>query len=101
MVAVRSAHLNPDQQFELETWIASLTQEGKTAAKLTAVYRDCEQLLAGNPQGPLLLWRGRNDRNLITLSMDRQRWWRLCYFRSPPVVCWIMSRLKRDMPRSG
>lgn len=31
---------------------------GKTAAKLTAVYRDCEQLLAGNPQGPLLLWRG-------------------------------------------
>lgn len=29
MVAVRSAHLNPDQQFELETWIASLTQEGK------------------------------------------------------------------------
>ncbi len=72
MVAVRSAHLNPDQQFELETWIASLTQEGKTAAKLTAVYRDCEQLLAGNPQGPLLLWRGREMIEiLITLSMDR------------------------------
>ncbi|MFT1734121.1 HD domain-containing protein, partial [Vibrio cholerae] len=64
--------LNPDQQIELETWIASLTQEGKTAAKLTAVYPDCEQLLAGNPQGPQLLWRGRDmNESVMTLSMDR------------------------------
>ena len=27
MVAVRSAHLNQDEQFELENWVASLTRE--------------------------------------------------------------------------
>ena len=27
MVAVRSAHLNQDEQFELENWVASLGQE--------------------------------------------------------------------------
>lgn len=72
MVAVRSAHLNPDEQFELEKWISSLHQEPKTSAKLTEVYRQCEHLLEGNPQGPLLLWRGREMIEiLITLSMDR------------------------------
>lgn len=72
MVAVRSAHLNPDEQFELEKWIASLQQEAKTAARLTEVYRQCEQLLEGHSQGSLLLWRGREMIEiLITLSMDR------------------------------
>ncbi|MCG3731423.1 GTP diphosphokinase [Vibrio cincinnatiensis] len=71
MVAVRSAHLNPDEQFELEKWIASLQQEAKTAARLTEVYRQCEQLLEGHSQGSLLLWRGREMIEiLITLSMD-------------------------------
>ncbi len=72
MVAVRSAHLNPDEQFELEKWISSLRLESKTAAKLTEVYHQCEDLLVGNPNGPLLLWRGREMIEiLITLSMDR------------------------------
>ncbi|CAM2870903.1 GTP diphosphokinase [Vibrio diazotrophicus] len=72
MVAVRSAHLNPDEQFELEKWISSLRQDPKTAAKLTEVYHQCEQFLVGNSKGPLLLWRGREMIEiLITLSMDR------------------------------
>ncbi len=72
MVAVRSAHLNPDEQFELEKWIAGLQQDKHTAARLIDVYRQCEQRLEGNPQGPLLLWRGREMIEiLITLSMDK------------------------------
>ncbi|MEI8671813.1 GTP diphosphokinase [Vibrio sp. SA48] len=72
MVAVRSAHLNPDEQFELEKWITSLKQEKNTSAKLTEVYRQCETLLAGHSKSPLLLWRGREMIEiLVTLSMDR------------------------------
>lgn len=72
MVAVRSAHLNPDEQFELEKWIASLKQEKNTSAKLTEVYRQCETLLAGHSKSTLLLWRGREMIEiLVTLSMDR------------------------------
>lgn len=72
MVAVRSAHLNPDEQFELDKWIASLHQDKSTASKLTDVYRQCETLLEGQAKGPLLLWRGREMIEiLITLSMDR------------------------------
>ncbi|MFV0448425.1 MAG: GTP diphosphokinase [Vibrio sp.] len=72
MVAVRSAHLNPDEQFELEKWISSLRQDPKTAAKLAEVYHQCEHFLVGNAKGPLLLWRGREMIEiLITLSMDR------------------------------
>ncbi|MBF9001624.1 MULTISPECIES: GTP diphosphokinase [Vibrio] len=72
MVAVRSAHLNPDQQFELKSWIDSLNLEPRAAAKLTEVYRQCEELLEGNPQAAMLLWRGREMIEiLITLSMDK------------------------------
>ncbi len=72
MVAVRSAHLNPGQAFELTAWIASLKQEKNTAKRLTEVYSYCEDLLAGNEQGSLLLWRGREMIEiLITLSMDK------------------------------
>jgi len=72
MVAVRSAHLNPDEQFELDKWIASLHQDKSTASKLTDVYRQCETLLEGHAKGPLMLWRGREMIEiLITLSMDR------------------------------
>ncbi|MCL9781515.1 GTP diphosphokinase [Vibrio sp. S4M6] len=71
MVAVRSAHLNPDEQFEVEKWIASLGQDSKTAKRLTQVYRQCEEMLEGNEEGPVLLWRGREMIEiLITLSMD-------------------------------
>ncbi|SJL85230.1 GTP diphosphokinase [Vibrio palustris] len=72
MVAVRSAHLNPEQQFELDSWVTSLGLETKVAARLTEVYHQCEVLLEGNAQGGILLWRGREMIEiLITLSMDK------------------------------
>tara|TARA_Y100001956_G_C4124720_1_gene189441 strand:+ start:1562 stop:3781 length:2220 start_codon:yes stop_codon:yes gene_type:complete len=72
MVAVRSAHLNQDEQFELDKWIASLNQDANVAKRLKEVYRQCETILQGNDQGPLLLWRGREMIEiLITLSMDK------------------------------
>lgn len=72
MVAVRSAHLNQDEQFELENWVASLGQEKNTAKRLTEVYRDCQSILANHEQAELLLWRGREMIEiLITLSMDK------------------------------
>lgn len=72
MVAVRSAHLNQDEQFELDKWIASLEQEPKVAKRLKEVYLRGEAILEGNVQGPLLLWRGREMIEiLITLSMDK------------------------------
>ncbi|KHT43921.1 GTP diphosphokinase [Vibrio sinaloensis] len=72
MVAVRSAHLNQDEQFELDKWIASLNQDAKIAKRLKEVYRQCETILQDHKQGPLLLWRGREMIEiLITLSMDK------------------------------
>jgi len=72
MVAVRSAHLNQDEQFELDNWIASLEQDNKVSKSLKEVYRHCETILQDNDQGPLLLWRGREMIEiLITLSMDK------------------------------
>ena len=72
MVAVRSAHLNQDEQFELEKWIASLNQDAKIAKRLKEVYRQCETILQDHEQGPLLLWRGREMIEiLIPLSMDK------------------------------
>ncbi len=72
MVAVRSAHLNKDEEFELETWVSSLGQDNKTSKKLLEVYRQCEAHLEGKEQASLLLWRGREMIEiLITLSMDR------------------------------
>ncbi|MGF1910562.1 GTP diphosphokinase [Vibrio kasasachensis] len=72
MVAVRSAHLNQDEQFELDKWIASLGQDQKTAQRLTQVYHQCENYLQGNENAQLLLWRGREMIEiLITLSMDK------------------------------
>ncbi len=72
MVAVRGAHLNKDEQFELESWIASLKQDKATSARLLEVYRQCEKQVEGRDNGALLLWRGREMIEiLITLSMDR------------------------------
>ena len=72
MVAVRSAHLNQDEQFELDKWIASLEQEPKVAKRLKEVYRHCETILKDHEQAELLLWRGREMIEiLITLSMDK------------------------------
>ncbi|WP_070970424.1 GTP diphosphokinase [Vibrio sonorensis] len=72
MVAVRSAHLNQDEQFELEKWIGELKQEPKTANALSKVYRQCETLLADHQDAGVLLWRGREMIEiLVTLSMDK------------------------------
>ncbi|MGF1772043.1 GTP diphosphokinase [Vibrio wakamikoensis] len=72
MVAVRSAHLNPEEQFNLDNWIASLKQDKNTSKRLKDVYRQCEEIVADSEQGALLLWRGREmNEILITLSMDK------------------------------
>ncbi|MDC5841603.1 GTP diphosphokinase [Vibrio europaeus] len=72
MVAVRSAHLNQDEQFELDKWISSLGQDPKVAKRLKEVYLQGEVILQDNDQGQLLLWRGREMIEiLITLSMDK------------------------------
>ncbi|MEF1288615.1 GTP diphosphokinase [Vibrio sp. M260118] len=72
MVAVRSAHLNQDEQFELDKWISSLGQEPKVSKRLKEVYLKGESVLEGNEQGQLLLWRGREMIEiLVTLSMDK------------------------------
>ncbi|EHA1126982.1 GTP diphosphokinase [Vibrio navarrensis] len=72
MVAVRSAHLNPKEQFELESWVASLKQDNSISTRLIEVYRHCQTILAGHEQAELLLWRGREMIEiLVTLSMDK------------------------------
>ncbi|WP_425666073.1 GTP diphosphokinase [Vibrio tubiashii] len=72
MVAVRSAHLNQDEQFELDKWISSLGQDPKVAKRLKEVYLQGEAILQDNDHGQLLLWRGREMIEiLITLSMDK------------------------------
>ncbi len=55
MVAVRSAHLNPKEQFELESWVASLKQDNSISTRLIEVYRHCQTILAGHEQAELLL----------------------------------------------
>jgi GTP pyrophosphokinase len=72
MVAVRGAHLKENEEFELGEWITSLGQDKNTSKKMTEVYQQCQELVASNEDGALLLWRGREMIEiLITLSMDK------------------------------
>ncbi|EJB5271088.1 GTP diphosphokinase [Vibrio vulnificus] len=72
MVAVRSAHLNQNEQFELESWVASLKQDAGVSKRLIEVYRHCQTILKGHEHAELLLWRGREMIEiLVTLSMDK------------------------------
>ncbi|HDY7676353.1 TPA: GTP diphosphokinase [Vibrio vulnificus] len=72
MVAVRSAHLNQNEQFELENWVASLKQDAGVSKRLIEVYRHCQTILQGHEHAELLLWRGREMIEiLVTLSMDK------------------------------
>ena len=72
MVAVRSAHLNQNEQFDLDKWVASLGQEPKVSKRLIEVYQHAEKILENHEQASLLLWRGREMIEiLITLSMDK------------------------------
>ncbi|CAM3509523.1 GTP pyrophosphokinase [Vibrio aerogenes CECT 7868] len=71
MVAVRSAHLNTDEKFELDRWVEGLVQEPAIADRLKQTYQQIENLVADESEGPLLLWRGREMIEiLMTLSMD-------------------------------
>jgi GTP pyrophosphokinase len=73
MVAVRSAHLNPEEQFELDKWIESLHQEPSIASRLKEVYLQNEAQLLGKENREQLLWRGREMIEILTtLSMDRE-----------------------------
>ncbi|MER0363709.1 GTP diphosphokinase [Vibrio vulnificus] len=72
MVAVRSAHLNQNEQFELESWVASLKQDAGVSKRLIEVYRHCQTILQGHEHAELLVWRGREMIEiLVTLSMDK------------------------------
>ncbi|OZS61288.1 GTP diphosphokinase [Vibrio vulnificus] len=72
MVAVRSAHLNQNEQFELESWVASLKQDAGVSKRLIEVYRHCQTILQGHEHAELLLWRGGEMIEiLVTLSMDK------------------------------
>ncbi|HDY7703620.1 GTP diphosphokinase [Vibrio vulnificus] len=72
MVAVRSAHLNQNEQFELESWVANLKQDAGVSKRLIEVYRHCQTILQGHEHAELLLWRGREMIEiLVTLSMDK------------------------------
>ncbi|EGR7965460.1 GTP diphosphokinase [Vibrio vulnificus] len=72
MVAVRSAHLNQNEQFELESWVASLKQDAGVSKRLIEVYRHCQTILQGHEHAELLLWQGREMIEiLVTLSMDK------------------------------
>ncbi|UJF19026.1 GTP diphosphokinase [Vibrio sp. SS-MA-C1-2] len=72
MVAVRSAHLQESETFELSSWIETLQQDKKVANALVKTYKQCLTLVDDDQQGALLLWRGREMVEiLVTLSMDR------------------------------
>jgi len=72
MVAVRSAHLNPEHSFQLDSWIRSLNLDKATAERLSKVYRSIEELDATEDLKALVLWRGREMIEiLVMLSMDR------------------------------
>ena len=91
MVAVRSAHLNPDQQFLLEQWVTGLNQDKATAKRLTQVYESIEKHAANSQLKELVLWRGREMIEiLITLSMDRPTLVAALLF--PAVTSGVISR---------
>ena len=72
MVAVRSAHLNTDGEFALDQWIASLGVANPLSCdRLAETWRYCEAQTQGHPQQSLLLWRGIEMVEILSmLSMD-------------------------------
>lgn len=72
MVAIRSAHLNANEDFALYEWVSSLRQDPNTSERLFNVYQQCQERTSSHPLSNLVLWRGREMVEiLITLSMDR------------------------------
>ncbi|NIF23256.1 GTP diphosphokinase [Candidatus Pantoea multigeneris] len=72
MVAVRSSHLNTAGEFALEQWIDSLgIANPQTCQSLADTWRYCEAETHGHPDQSLLLWRGIEMVEILSmLSMD-------------------------------
>ena len=72
MVAVRSAHLNTEGDFALDQWIASLgIANPQSCQRVAETWRYCEAQTQGHPDQSLLLWRGIEMVEILSmLSMD-------------------------------
>ena len=72
MVAVRSAHLNTAGEFALDQWIESLgIANPQSCARLADIWRYCEAETRDHPDQTLLLWRGIEMVEILSmLSMD-------------------------------
>ncbi|VEB95603.1 GTP pyrophosphokinase [Cedecea lapagei] len=72
MVAVRSAHLNKAGEFAPEKWIASLgISNQQSCERLAETWAYCERQTKGHPDAELLLWRGVEMVEILSmLSMD-------------------------------
>ncbi len=74
MVAVRSAHLNTAGEFALDQWIARLgIANPQSCERLADTWRYCEEATRGHPDAVLLLWRGVEMVEILSmLSMDNE-----------------------------
>ncbi|QHM72235.1 GTP diphosphokinase [Mixta intestinalis] len=72
MVAVRSAHLNTAGEFALDQWITSLgIVNPQSSERLADTWRYCEAATQSHPEQSLLLWRGIEMVEILSmLSMD-------------------------------
>jgi len=72
MVAVRSAHLNKAGEFDPKKWIASLgISSQQSCERLAETWDYCREKTQGHPQADLLLWRGVEMVEILSmLSMD-------------------------------
>lgn len=72
MVAVRSAHLNTAGEFALDEWITSLgIVNPQSSERLADTWRYCEAVTQAHPDQALLLWRGIEMVEILSmLSMD-------------------------------
>ncbi|MGD8108455.1 GTP diphosphokinase [Pantoea sp. FN0302] len=72
MVAVRSAHLNTAGEFALDEWITSLgIVNPQSSERLADTWRYCESVTQAHPDQALLLWRGIEMVEILSmLSMD-------------------------------
>ncbi|MBP2168070.1 GTP pyrophosphokinase [Erwinia toletana] len=72
MVAVRSAHLNTAGEFALDQWITSLgISNQQSCERLADTWRYCEAATQNHPDQAVLLWRGIEMVEILTmLSMD-------------------------------
>lgn len=72
MVAVRSAHLNKAGEFDPKKWIASLgISSQQSCERLAETWAYCLQQTQGHPDADLLLWRGVEMVEILSmLSMD-------------------------------